>query len=171
MIKSSIYSCLKHLQIKALKYIHFFYHPFEGLLPADSFRYIVCGGANTAFEAVLYFIAYNFIFQRNFFNFLFFVISPHVAAFLLVFPIVFFSGFLLSRYLVFKKSLQKGKVQLMRFGLTILTSLVLQYVILKFFVEWLNFFPTPSKVLTSAVVALFTFLSHRYFSFSSKKFF
>ncbi len=171
MIHRSAGSLLLKLHKLANKTLDFLYQPFKGFLPVDSFRYIICGGANTGFEAILYFIFYNFIFQRQVIEFVFLTVSPHIAAFLIVFPIVFFSGFLLSRYLVFKRSILKGKVQLTRFAITILTSLIMQYFFMKIFVDWLNFYPTPSKILTSAVVAIFTFLAHRYFSFSTKKVF
>ena len=165
----SVSSLLHKLHKLTHKLLVIMFHPFKRILPEDSFRYIICGGANTGFEAVLYFVFYNFIFQRKNIEFEFLTISPHIAAFLVVFPIAFSSGFMLSRYLVFQKSILKGKTQLMRFGVTILVSLVLQYIFLKIFVDLLNFYPTPSKILTSAIVALFTFLSHKYFSFRTKK--
>ena len=158
------------LHKRVLINLDYLYQPFNNFLPVDTFRYIVCGGINTGFEAVMYFILYNFIIQKKYISLLHLTISPHIAAFLFVFPIAFFSGFLFSRYLIFKKSMLKGNVQFIRFGITILISLFIQYLFLKLFVDLLNFYPTPSKILTSAVVALFTFLSHKYFSFSSKKF-
>ena len=149
------------------KILDFFYKPFRKILPEETFRYLFFGGINTSLEAILYFIFYNFIFFKKNISFFDIAITPHVAAFLVVFPIVFFTGFLFSRYFIFTRSSLKSRIQFKRFGVTILLSLLLHYVLLKFFVELLLFFPTPSKVITSALVALFTYLSHRFFTFKT----
>ena len=47
----------------------------------------------------------------------FVAISPHIAAFLIVFPMTFTSGFLLAKYVTFTASELKGRIQLFRYGL------------------------------------------------------
>jgi len=145
----------------------FFYKPFRKILPEETFRYLFFGGVNTFLEAILYFVVYNFIFYEKNISFINIIIKPHVAAFLVVFPIVFLTGFLFSRYFIFTRSSLKSGIQFKRFGVTILLSLLLHYVLLKIFVEVFLFFPTPSKIITSAIVALFTYLFHRFFTFKT----
>jgi putative flippase GtrA len=49
--------------------------------------------------------------------------------------------------------------------LVALGCVVLNYVLLKLFVEKLGFYPTPSLITTAGVVILFSYLSQRHFSF------
>lgn len=149
------------------KIINLFYKPFRGIIPEETFRYLFLGSLNTFLEAILYFIFYNIIFERQNLTINAITISPHIASFLCVFPIVFFTGFLFSRYMIFIRSAVKASIQFKRFGITIIVSLILHYTFLKILVEILFIYPTPSKILTSAMVALFTYLFHRHFTFKT----
>ena len=144
------------------------YPPFKKILPIDSFRYLFCGGANTIFDISLYFVLYNFVIQKKVLSLFCVSISPHILAFIIVFPITFFTSFLLSKYITFTGSDLKGRSQLFRFGLTILASMLLQYVLLKLFVDQCHLFPTPSKILVSAIIAVSSYFSHMHFSFEKK---
>lgn len=55
-----------------------------------------------------------------------------------------------------------------RYALLVLTCIVLNYVFLKLFVEWCGLYPTPSKVLTTMIVAVFSYVSQRSFTFKVK---
>lgn len=166
-----LYNNSKHLFNKVSKFqriIDRFYPPFKRFLPIDSFRYIFCGGSNTVLDIFLYFVLYNFVIQKKVVHFLFISISPHILAFIIVFPITLVTGFLLSKYITFSESQLQGRIQFFRFGLTILSSLVLQYFLLKLLIDFFHVYPTPSKIITSAIVAISTFFSHRFFSFEVK---
>jgi len=138
-------------------------------MPKETFKYAFCGGSNTMFDLVLYFITYNFILDKNDLHLHFVTLSPHIAAFFLVFPITFSTGFLLSKYITFTQSQLRGRVQLFRYGVTVLGSIALNYVLLKFFVNVCGIYPTPSKLLTTIVVILYSYLSQRHFTFRTKK--
>jgi putative flippase GtrA len=47
--------------------------------------------------------------------------------------------------------------------------ILLNYGFLKLFVDGLGWYPTPSLILTSVFVVLFSYLSQRHFSFRTKK--
>lgn len=145
--------------------IEWFYKPFGNVIPEQTFKYGFCGGANTALDILLYFVFYNYILQKQLVDFKIFAISPHIAAFLLTFPITFTSGFLLSKYITFTESVIKGKIQLFRYGLTVGGSILLNYIFLKIFVEYFNIYPTPSKILTTGIVIIFSYFSQKYFTF------
>ena len=95
----------------------------------------------------------------------FVVISSHIAAFIIVFPITFSSGFLLAKYITFTQSELRGKIQLFRYGITVVGSILLNYLLLKLFVEAFDFFPTISKILTTIIVVLYSYYVQKYFSF------
>jgi hypothetical protein len=97
----------------------------------------------------------------------FVAISAHIAAFLIVFPITFTSGFILAKYITFKTSELKGRIQLFRYGVTVSGSILLNYVFLKLFVEYLGWYATFSKGITTIIVVIYSYLSQRYFSFKT----
>jgi putative flippase GtrA len=97
------------------KLISFFYKPFSKVIPPETFRYGVTGGANTAVDIFLYFIFYNFIFQKENVDLMFVTLSPHIAAFVFVFPITFLSGFFFAKYVTFTESNVTGRKQLIRY--------------------------------------------------------
>lgn len=133
------------------------------------FRYAACGGGNTAFNIFLYFIAYNFIVGKEIVRVGMFAISPHIAAFLLAFVITFPIGFYLSMFVVFQGSYLKRRVQFFRYFMVVLFCMMLNYILLKGFVEILHWYPTPSMIVTTAIVVLFSYFSQRYFSFKATK--
>lgn len=143
------------------------HRPFRSLLPQETFRYAATGGLNTLFDIVLYFIFYNFILDKKVVDLGFIAISPHIAAFLFVFPITFATGFLLAKYVTFTASAIKGRTQLYRYGLSVAGSILLNYVLLKFFVEYLHIWPTVSKIITTVIVVAYSYIAQRHYTFKT----
>lgn len=154
-------------RLSIIRVIDFFYFPFLKFIPLEIFRYGATGGANTAFDIFLYFVFYNFVLDRQILDLGFVAISPHIAAFLLVFPITFCTGFILAKYVTFTASELRGRIQLLRYGITVIGAIFLNYIFLKFFVEYVGLYATLSKALTTIIVVAFSYLSQRYFSFKT----
>lgn len=152
-----------------LTIIDFFHKPFERWIDQQTFRYLACGGSNTVLDLVVYFVSYNFILDKAPVHTMGITISPHIAAFLMSFSVSFPLGFALSKYVVFTESNLKGRVQLFRYAVLVASCIMLNYVFLKLFVEYCHFFPTPSKALTTAIVAVFSYISQRNFTFKVKE--
>ena len=150
-----------------IKSIDFFYPPFKKLLSVSFFRYIVCGGANVLFDWALFFIFYNFVFQKQVVNLGFVAFKPHIAAFLFTFPITLLSGFYLSKYVSFQGSQVHGRIQLFRYVMVILGCLLINYICLKIFVDWCNIYPTPSKMLTTIFTTIFSYFSQKHYTFKT----
>jgi putative flippase GtrA len=150
-----------------IRIIDFFYFPFLQFIPQEVFRYGATGGANTAMDIFLYFVFYRFVLNKQIVDLGFVAISPHIAAFLIVFPITFASGFLLAKYVTFTASELRGRIQLFRYGITVAGAILLNYVLLKFFVEYVGLYATLSKVFTTVFVVAFSYVSQRYFSFQT----
>lgn len=143
----------------------FYWKPFRPLLPLQTFRYAACGGLNMVLDALWYFVIYHYIVAERFFDLGVVVLSPHIASMLVVFPITFFNGFWLNRNVAFKSSPLSGQTQLFRYALSIVGSILLTYAGLKLFVEVCGFWPTPSKVLTTILTVIYSFLAAKYFTF------
>lgn len=149
-----------------LSIVDFFYPPFRTIIPLQTFRYAACGGASTALGIFLYFIAYNFIFQKQNVHLGFITLSPYIAAeYLFSIWITFPLGFYLSRYVVFPESEIRKRIQLFRYFLTVAGAIGLKYVLLKLFIEQFQWYPTPSNMVTSVFVITYSYLSQRFFSF------
>lgn len=147
--------------------INWFYRPFRTLIPSETFRYAATGGFNTALDIFLYFCFYNFVLKKEIIELGFIAISPHIAAFLLVFPITFVTGFLFAKYITFMDSPIKGYIQLIRYGLTVIGAIFLNYILLKIFVEYLLIWPTISKIITTVFVVTYSYFIQRFFTFKT----
>lgn len=152
-----------------IRIVDFFYFPFLRFIPREIFRYGATGGANMIFDIFLYFVFYNYILDKQIIELGFIAISPHIAAFLIVFPITFTTGFLLAKYVTFTASEIRGRIQLFRYGLTVAGAILLNYVFLKFFVEFVGLYATMAKIVTTIIVVGYSYLSQRYFSFQTGK--
>lgn len=148
------------------KFIDLFYvKPLRQLLPQQVFRYLVCGAITVLLDTVWYYIIYHYIVCEKVVEFGAIAMSPHIASLVVVFPITFFTGFWLNRNVAFRVSDISSLPQLAKYALTVLGSILLNYACMKFFVEWCGVWATPSKILTTAVCAVYSFLVGRYFTF------
>ncbi len=143
------------------------YRPFRKLVPPETFRYAATGGFNTALDIFLYFVFYHYALHKEIVELGFVAISPHIAAFIIVFPITFTTGFLFAKFITFTNSPIKGRVQLFRYGLTVTGSILLNYILLKFFVEYLLIWPTIAKIITTLVVVVYSYFIQRFFTFKT----
>jgi len=150
-----------------LSIINLLYIPFKKFIPPETFRYAVTGGFNLILDIFLYFIFYNFILQKQIVDFGIFAISPHIAAFIFVFPITFTTGFLFAKYITFTASSLRGRVQLFRYALSVGGSILINYFSLKLFVEYLFIWPTISKMITTVIVVIYSYVVQRYYTFKT----
>jgi putative flippase GtrA len=144
-----------------------FYFPCLKFVPIEIFRYGVTGGFNTFFDIMLYYVFYQYVLSRQIVELGIVAISPHIAAFLIVFPITFFTGFMLAKYITFTASELKGKIQLFRYWITVVAAIFLNYLFLKFFVEYLGMEAVAAKVFTTLFIVCFSYVSQRHFSFKT----
>ena len=92
-------------------------------------------------------------------------LSAHIASLFAVFPITFFTGFLLNKYVSFQGSELKTSRQLKRYLVVGLGAIVLNYVLMKFFVDLMGFYPTPSRIITIVFSVLFSYTLQNKYSF------
>lgn len=146
-----------------------FYPLFRKFMPLQTYHYAACGGGNTVFGLVIYFFAYNYILKKQVLDLGFMAFTPHIAALFISFLFTFPIGFYLSMFVVFQGSYLRRRVQLFRYFLVVLGCMFINYVCLKVFVEMLHWYPTPSQVLSTGIVILFSYFTQRHFSFKAGK--
>lgn len=153
-----------------IAFLDVFYPIFKRFFNKQTYYYAACGGVNMFLDLLLYFIAFNFIFRKQVVqiteNIAF---EPYIAAFFFSFIITFPIGFLLSKYVVWTESNLRGRIQLFRYFVIVILNILMNYILLKVFVEVCHFYPTISKLLTIIIVVTFSYLAQRYYSFRIKK--
>lgn len=148
------------------KIIDFFYvPPIRGVVPIQTFRYGVCGGANMVLDLLFYYIIFHFVLREQNMDLGFVVLSAHIAALFIVFPITFFNGFWLNKNIAFRYSPLRGSTQLLRYMLSVAGAIVVNYLCMKLFVDGFRFFPTPSKALTTLISIAYSYAMQKYFTF------
>jgi len=162
-------SLAKHIRIIIIHVIDYFYTPFRKLIPLETFRYAATGGFNTVLDITLYFICYNFVVSKRVVDLLIVSVSPHIAAFLIVFPITFFTGFLFAKFITFTSSPIRGRIQLFRYVISVSGSIFLNYVFLKILVEFVGLWPTMSKIITTCIVVVYSYFAQKFFTFKTTR--
>ena len=141
--------------------------PFSRLFSRELFRYALCGGGNMALDTLLYYLIYHYLVAERFIDLGFVVVSPHIASLVVVFPITLFNGFWLNRHVAFRSTSIRTRVQLLRYLLSVAGAILLNYLLMKLLVEGCHLWATPSKMITTCISALYSFLAAKYFTFRS----
>lgn len=157
---------MRWLQSILITLIDALYIPqIKSLISRDMFGYGLCGASNMALDTLWYFIIYHYIVAERFINLEFVVVSPHIASLIIVFPITFFIGFWLNRNIAFRVTHLDSRRQLFRYALSVVGSILINYLCMKFFVECLGIWPTPSKMITTVISAIYSFVAAKFYTF------
>src|SRR5689334_19698677 len=97
-----------------------FYPLFRRFMPLQTYHYAACGGTNTVLGLSIYFIAHNYILNKQVLDLGIVAFTPHIAAMFISFLFTFPVGFYLSMYVIFQGSYLKRRVQLFRYFVVIL---------------------------------------------------
>ena len=149
------------------KILDLFYPLVRQVLDKTTYYYAACGGGNLVLSWLLFFVFFQFLFQKQVFyiEWMNYSLSAYTLSSFLCFLIAFGVGFLLMKYVVFTKSELKGRIQLFRYGLSSLLTWFAHWVILKLFIEWLGFYPSIANVISSCIVVLISYLLQKKFTF------
>ena len=154
-----------------IKIIHrildIFYPLASRFFARTTFYYAACGVGNLVLSWLLFFLFFQFLFVKKTLHIelIDFTFSAYTLSAFLCFLISFFIGFILMKYVVFVESELKGRIQLFRYGLSCLLTSLVNWVLLKMFVEFLFFYPSLANVASSCIVVLMSYLIQRNFTF------
>jgi putative flippase GtrA len=138
-------------------------------MPLQTFRYAACGGVNTLLDISLFAISYNLVLKKQNLSLGFITLSPHIASLFMALCISLPTGFYLNRYVVFSQSGLRRRSQLMRYILVTCICIVLNFIFLKLFVDYLGWYPTPAKITTTVIVIFFSYFSQTFYFFKAKE--
>lgn len=148
--------------------LHFFHKPFSGFISRHKFRYLAAGSFLAFLDAFMFFILFRLIFHRQPVNIAGYAIKAHDLALWILFPVNVLLGFLSSKYVVFPGSHLPHGTQLLRYFMLVIVAFFISNVVLNFFIETCRFPGVLSKLMTTAVVAFFSYLWQRFYSFKTK---
>ncbi|MBO4370880.1 MAG: GtrA family protein [Paludibacteraceae bacterium] len=148
-----------------VRFIDFFYPPLRKWLSLELYHYLACGCLNAVQDWLLYSFFYNIVLRRQIVDLGFFAFEPHSAALIMVTPITFFVGFSFSKYITFRGSEIKTHWQLVRYALILTINFMVSWGCIKLLVEGIGLYPTPSKMITTVITTLISFLLQKYYSF------
>jgi putative flippase GtrA len=152
--------------------LDFFYPIVSRFIPRQTYYYAACGGGNLVLSWILFYFFYQVVFQKeishysiNWLGYKQIAISAYTYSSIFCFCISFTIGFLLMKHVVFTESGLKGRVQLFRYALSSLASAILSWLLLKFFIESIQIFPSIANIIASIIVVIFSFIMQRKFTF------
>ena len=160
---------MRNIIVSLQMFLGYIHKPFSKITTLQTFSYIACGGFVALFDIVLFNVFYYFILSDLSIHLYGIYISRHVAAMYLPFPFGFLLGFLLSRYVVFHETNLKKSTSLWRYILLVICCQILNYLLIRVFIEYWNILPIISKIMCTVLVAAFSYFSQKYFTFKVQK--
>jgi len=147
--------------------INFFHKPFARFIPAQTFRYLACGGGNTLLGIILFYLIYKYQFHESDNVLIGSINAPSRALTSVMVNFVNFPiGFLLSSYVVFPESQLRGRVQLFRYLITTITFLLLGSVMNAAMGIALPMIPAwISNIFVIIVIVILSYISQRMYTF------
>lgn len=143
----------------------FYFKPLHKVVPLQTFRYAVCGGANLVLNWLIYGVLYDVVLGFDYLNLGFVYISRHIAALAVTFPVTLLTGYWLQSRISFRGSPLGDRVSGVRYLVTTLGSLAINYVCLKIFVEWWGVYAPLAQVVTSLITVVYSYLLQKYWTF------
>lgn len=150
-----------------VNFLDIFYPLFKRFMNKRTYHYLACGGGNTLLALVLYSYSFHTLLNEQNLDLNIIELKPHIGAFFISFLITFPIGFLLSRYVVWHESNLPWKTQFVRHMTFVILSSILNYFLLKLFVEILHLWAMPSQIISTVIIVVFSYLTQRFFTFKT----
>jgi putative flippase GtrA len=134
------------------------------------FRYFISAGIATWVDVTIYFVAYNYIYQKSDIN-LFdkVVVSAATASLMLSYTMGLLTNFVITKFMVFKESELETHKQLFRYILVALVVLGLNYAMMHVLIRDLEWYPTVARAVSALTIGVLSFAIHKTFSFRAPK--
>lgn len=151
---------------KITRFVDSFYFPFiADKIPLQTFRYGVCGGVNMLFDMVLYFVIFHYVLNESDVNLGVAVISPQIMAFLIAFPITFFTGFWLTKNVSFQNDSSKTGIQTVKYLMVVFLNIAVKYWGIKLLVDIVTVYPSISNAIMTVITVILSYLLQKRFTF------
>lgn len=140
----------------------------QKLLASRIFRYFISAGLATWVDVVVYFLAFNYLYEKNDIVFVEgIVVASTTASLVMSYTAGLITNFTLTKMLVFKESDLQTHKQLFRYVLVALLVLALNWLLMRFLIRSLYWYPTVARATSAILVGVLSFSIHKVFSFRS----
>jgi putative flippase GtrA len=140
------------------------------ILDNKVFRYFISAGIATCVDITVYFLAYNYLYRKSDINiFGELIVSAATASLILSYTMGLITNFLITKFLVFKESDLETHKQLFRYVLVAVVILGFNYVLMRFLIRELEWFPTIARAVSAISIGVLSFAVHKTFSFRVSK--
>ena len=120
--------------------------------------FILVGGYNTAFSIILYYLLYNLI--SGYMGYLSVLVLTHILSVL--------NSYLALKWFVFRTEGHYIR-EFLRCNITYLVFLILNFSLLYISVDLLEIAPVVAQTVIVIVMAILSYIGHKYFSFARKQ--
>ena len=136
------------------------------LLNSKVFRYFISAGIATWVDITIYFLAFNYIYQKSDIDMFGMVtVSAATASLILSYTCGLITNFLITKFMVFKESDLETHKQLFRYVLVAIVILGFNYVMMSFLIKKLEWYPTIARATSALTIGVLSFVIHKTFSF------
>lgn len=142
----------------------------QKLLASRIFRYFISAGLATWVDVVVYFLAFNYLYEKS--DIVFtegIVVASTTASLVMSYTAGLITNFTLTKMLVFKESDLQTHQQLFRYILVALLVLALNWLLMRFLIRSMEWYPTIARATSAILVGVLSFSIHKVFSFRSSK--
>lgn len=158
---------MKALQSLIMISLDFFYPIFKRFMEKKTYYYLACGSSTTLLGFLIFYLSMHYLLHKEVLDLGLVVLKPHIASYFISFAITFPIGFLLSKYIVWNESYLRGRQQLFRHLILVVIFVLMNYLLLKLFVDVLHWWPMPSQVLATIIIVVMSYFSQKYYSFKN----
>ena len=130
------------------------------------FRYFISAGLATWVDITVYFLSFNYLYQKSdigLFNL--YTVSAATASLFLSYTMGLLTNFAITRYLVFNDSELEFHKQLFRYVLVALLVLAMNWLLMRLLIRGFDWWPTLARATSALTVGMMSFVIHKTFSF------
>lgn len=141
-------------------------HLTKRILKLKVVRYFFSAATATIVDVGVYFLAFNYIYDKENIDVLgLIVLSAPTASLILSYTCGLVTNFIMTKNLVFKESDLKTYHQFLRFVLVALGVLALNYGLMSLLIKKFDWYPTVARAFSAISIGVLSFIVHKTFSF------
>jgi putative flippase GtrA len=130
------------------------------------FRYFISAGLATWVDITVYFLSFNYLYQKSDISlFNLYTVSAATASLFLSYTMGLLTNFAITRYLVFNDSELEFHKQLFRYVLVALLVLAMNWLLMRLLIRGFDWWPTLARATSALTVGMMSFVIHKTFSF------
>lgn len=134
------------------------------------FRYFISAGLATWVDITVYFLSFNYLYQKSDISiFNLYTVSAATASLFLSYTMGLLTNFMITRYLVFNDSELEFHKQLFRYVLVAVLVLAMNWLLMRLLIRGFDWWPTLARATSALAIGMLSFVIHKTFSFRTNK--